>query len=58
MVVVMGVTHSTFGNHRGPPSQHGLEIYPTPRIAVVELHEVETIALSVLNPCRSRIRGR
>jgi hypothetical protein len=51
MVVVMGVTHFTFGNHRGPASQRGLEIYPTPRIAVVELHEVETIALSVLNPC-------
>jgi hypothetical protein len=45
------VTHSTFGNHRGPPSQRGLEIYPTSPIAVAELHDVETIAKSVLNPC-------
>jgi hypothetical protein len=52
MAAVMGnVTHSTFGNHRGPPSRRAREAYPTPTIAVVELHEVETIALSVLNPC-------
>jgi hypothetical protein len=49
--IMSGAIHTTCGNHRGPPSQRGLEIYPTSRIAVVELHEVETIALSVLNPC-------
>jgi hypothetical protein len=46
-----GATHTTCGNHRGPPSQRGREQYPTPRIAVTAFHAVETIAISVLNPC-------
>lgn len=45
------VTHSTFGNHRGPREPGDLERYPTPPIAVTGLLGVETIAPRVLNPC-------
>jgi hypothetical protein len=43
--------HVTGGNHAGPRSQRGAEVYATPGVAVESLLAVESLPHHILEPC-------